>query len=61
MATATTNKLTPEQGYEVAIQVSCPWSECGAMQGQRCNDDLFPQYPHIERFEKALKDSGRLG
>ena len=55
MATATTNKLIPEQEYEIAIQVTCPWHECGARVGQRCNNDAFPQYPHIERFEKALK------
>ena len=55
MATATTNKLTPEREYEIAIQVTCPWHECGARVGQRCNNDAFPQYPHIERFEKALK------
>jgi hypothetical protein len=46
--------MSPEEQYELALTVSCPWYDCGAVVGQRCNGDVFPQYPHTCRLEKAL-------
>jgi hypothetical protein len=58
MQAETTKGLTPQQEYNLAIQVSCPW--CGAVVGQKCDDDLFPQYPHTDRTLKIMR-SRKIG
>lgn len=48
----TKQHMTARQEYEIAIHVQCPF--CGAVAGQRCEGDVFPQFPHLERLDKAL-------
>ncbi len=40
-----------EKQNAVALAVACPF--CGAVEGQQCEDGHFPQYPHLERLDKA--------
>ena len=47
------NNLTPEQEYEIAIQVICPICDAGI--GDKCKSRIFPQYPHVWRFLEAVK------